>query len=290
MWFYAALATAVISGGYTVYSKHTLKNTDPFVFYWAVMTTSIPFVFIFSYQDGIPNLSYPFFIGIVGSVVFYTISKVIFYHSIKNAVLSHVYPLISIGPVFTLLFSMLFLSERLSGLEIVGGGITLFGTYMLNISSAKEGILEPFKILIRNKFALMMLVSVLIGSVVMIFDKVAVNNMSPQNTSFALLAENLLIAFGLLPYILIKKKSELREIFAHKGNVLALAALNAASNLLAFLALGSGNPGIISSILRTQVFFVLLFSFIFFKDRPKRDTLLASIVMILGLVVLKLAS
>ena len=62
------------------------------------------------------------------------------------------------------------------------------------------------------------------------------------------------------------------------------------SNILAFIALQNGNPGLVASVFRTQVFFVLLFSFIFFKDKPKTETIIGSIIMIAGLVVIKLWS
>jgi uncharacterized membrane protein len=290
MWFYAAVSTAFISGIATILSKHTLKKIDPIIFYWIVLVVSTPFILILVWKDGIPSIDQLFTVGILGSVIFYTISKIIFFQTIKNAELSNIYPLVSIGPIFTLIFSMIILSEQPSAMELLGGGITLLGTYVLNISSMREGIFEPFKILFRNKLALLMLISVFIGSIVMVFDKLAINHTFPQNTSFALLIENLVIVFGFLPWIMLRKKNVFSEILDSKKLILALGVLGAAGNVLAFWALGGGDPGIVSSIFRTQVFFVLLFSYLFLKDRPKLETIIGSIIMILGLIVLKLAS
>lgn len=290
MWFYAALGTAFISGIYTVTSKHALKNIDPVIFFWVVLAVSTPIVWLFTIKDGIPSLSYIFALGIAGSIIPWTISKIIFWRTVKESSLSHVYPLISIGPVFTLLFSIIILSEKLSWWGFVGSGITLLGTYVLNVSSIREGLLEPFKILFRNKLALWMLASVLIGSIVSVFDKIAINNTFPHNALFTLLIEDLAIIICLLPLVIAKRKEAVPQIKNNIKIIVGLGILGAASNILGMTAIGAGNPGLVASVFRTQVFFVLLFSFLFFGDRPKTETIIGSIIMILGLVVLKLFS
>lgn len=290
MWFYAALGMACISGIYTITSKHTLKTINPIIFYWIVLTVSTPIIWIFTWKDGIPAITYTFAIGIFGSVIFYTISKIIFFKTIKDATLSHIYPLVSIGPIFTLIFSRLILSERPSGLELLGSFITMIGVYVLNISSIREGFLEPIKILYRNKLALLMIISVMVGSIVSVFDKLAINNTTPQNANFTLLIGNLVIIIALIPWIFVKRKTAFVEIIQNKWPVLFLGILLAVSNILAFAALSVGNPGLVSSVSRTQIFFVFFFSMIFFKDYPKKETILGTIVMVLGLVVLKFAS
>src|SRR3990167_4572009 len=216
MWFYAALLMSLLTGIYVVISKHTIKNMDPVIFYWVIITASTPFVFMFAWKNGIPTLDYMFFIGVFGSAIFYTASKIIFWKTIKNSLLSEIYPLISIGPIFTLILSIIILSEKVSLYAFLGSGITLLGIYILNVSSAREGLLKPFKILYENKLALLMLVSVFLGSIVPVFDKIAIKHTSPEDFLFVLLAEDLVIIFGLLPWILIKRKTAIPEIWNNK--------------------------------------------------------------------------
>ena len=290
MWFYVALGAAFLSGFSTIISKHTLKRISPLVFFWAVLIVSIPVIWISAWKEGIPSFSYAFFIGIAGSVVFYSISKILFYKSIKDSELSRVHPLSSLGSIFTLVFSAIILRDNPSVIGLIGVSITILGTYVLNISSMSEGLLEPFSILFRNKLSFLMLASVIAGSVVIVFDKLAVNHTFPQNTSFVLLVEDLVIVFGLIPWIFKKRKIVLPEIKGSWGSILLLGILGAVDNIFAFIAIGKGNPGLVTTILRTQVFFVLLFSFLFLGDRPKTETVVGTIIMIAGLVVLKLGS
>lgn len=58
--------------------------------------------------------------------------------------------------------------------------------------------------------------------------------------------------------------------------------------MLGFSALGGGDVGLVATILKTQVLFVLLFSYIAFKDKPKLETLIGSLVMITGVVLIKI--
>jgi len=135
-----------------------------------------------------------------------------------------------------------------------------------------------------------MLYSVLIGSISPVFDKLAIIHTSPQNEIFALLMEDLVIVFGLLPWMLLKNKTVAIEIKFNWKWILTFGLLQAVSNTLAFISLAGANPGLVTSVFRTQIFFVLLFSYLFFGDRPKTETIVGSIIMIGGLVVLKLAT
>ena len=134
-----------------------------------------------------------------------------------------------------------------------------------------------------------MLVSVALIGFVSVFDKLAIGNTFPRNDLFALITENLLIVICFLPWVISKRKEVYLQVVSNKKIILLLGALGAGSNLLSFLALGVGNAGAVTSIFRTQIFFVILFSFIFFKDRPKIETILGSIILIAGIVLLKLA-
>jgi len=158
------------------------------------------------------------------------------------------------------------------------------------VSSAREGLLQPFKILLKNKLALLMMLSVLAGAFVTIFDKTALLHTYPQDLFFPIVAENILIFIGLLPWIIYKRKNAILEILENKKIILLFGAILSISTALSFFSLSLANPGLVSSVFRTQVFFVFLLSFIFFKDKPKLETIVGSVIMILGLVLTKLFS
>lgn len=291
MWFYVAILAALVSGISVILSKHTLKKVDPVILYWALITISTPFVAIYAFKNGVPHLSLYFFIGIICSDFLYTFSRILHFKIIRDVPISQVYPLVALAPIFTLILAFLPpLSERPSPLSLLGVLISLIGIYILNVSSANQGLLKPFKVLLKNRSALLMLVSVAILGSVSVFDKIGINGTYPQNAIFVLLCEDILIVFGMLPYIFLKYKNVASQLFTNKWPLLGLGVLGAIGNGLSFISIGEGNVGIVSVIFRTQIFFALLFSFIFFKDRPKLETVLGTIVMIAGLVLIKLWS
>ena len=265
MWFYIALATSVISAVSVILNKRILKGVSPSVLTWCTLVLATPIIAVVAIKEGIPALSTLFVVGIIGSVLFYTASKIIQFRAMKIANLSAIYPLVSLGPIFTLLVAFLPpLNEKPGFIAIIGVLVTLFGVYVLNASNAKESLLKPIKLLFENKASALMIVSVVIDSVVIAFDKLAINNTIPQNTTFVLLVENILVIVGLLPILYLRNKNFTQQIFDNKKLFIILGLLNAVSTILAFTAVGDGSVGLVSTILKTQLLFVLLFSFIFF--------------------------
>lgn len=288
MWFYIALATSLISAVSVIFDKKILKEVSPSVLTWCTLLLATPIIAIFAIKEGIPSLNTMFLVGIVGSVIFYTVSTVIQFRAMKVADLSAIYPLVVLGPILTLIVAFLPpLNEKPSFIAIIGVLVTLFGTYVLNVSNAKEGLLKPIKLLFENKASALMIMSVFLGSVVIVFDKLAINNTVPKNTTFVLLVENIFVIVGLLPILYFKNKNFVQQIFDNKKLFTILGVLNALSTILAFSAVGGGSVGIVSTIMKAQLLFVLLFSFIFFKDRPKLETVIGSLIMIMGVILIK---
>ena len=289
MWFYTALLTSVVSAGAVIISKKLIKDVSASVLTWATLVLATPIIFIFAFRDGLPQLNYLFYLGVLGSVFFYIISQVVGFKALRIADLSAIYPLISLGPIFSLLIALLPpLSERPSLLATEGVFVTLVGVYILNATKSKEGLLEPIKSLFKNKASLLMIASVLTNGVVIVFDKLAINNTLPQNTTFTLFIENLMVIFGLLPVLYVRNKNFHRQITGNIKLFLLLGLINAVSTMLGFSAIGGGNVGLVATIFKTQVLFVLLFSYIAFKDKPKLETLIGSLVMITGVVLIKI--
>ena len=289
MWFYTALITSVVSAIAIIVSKKLIVRVGASVLTWATLVLATPIIFIFTLREGIPEFNYLFFLGVMGSVLFYIVSQVVGFKAMRIADLSAIWPLISLGPIFTLFIAFLPpLSERPGFLAMVGIFITLAGAYILNATKSKEGLLEPFKSLLRSRASALMTVSVLTSSVVIVFDKLAINNTFPQNTTFTLFVENLMVIFGLLPLLYARNKDFYQQITSNAKSFLLLGILSAVSTILAFSAVGGGSVGLVATILKTQVLFVLLFSYIAFKDKPKLETLIGSVVMIAGVVLIKI--
>lgn len=291
MWFYLALVSSLVSALAVIVSKRLLDRVSPTLLTWATLLFATPVILVFTIREEVPSLNFLFFLGVTGSIGFYTLAKIIGFKAIKIANLSSIYPLTSLSPIFTLLIALFPpLAERPAPFALVGMIITIFGCYLLNLTAIEKGILAPFRVLIKKRASLLMLLAILIESGVIFFDKVALTNTFPQSSNFTLLVENTLIIIGLLPFLSFQNRGFLKPVLQNYQPFLLLGLLNAAATMLGFAAVGSGDVGIVKTILQFQILFVLLFSFLFFQDRPKTATVVGSLVMILGVVFIKIGS
>jgi drug/metabolite transporter (DMT)-like permease len=289
MWFYIALFAALVSGILVVLNKRILSRVDPIILFWTMIVVSTILMAFFALKNGIPNLGWLFFVGVVCSTIFYTLSRVLQFKAIKDAPISHIYPIIVLSPIFTTTLAFLPpLSERPSVIALVGSLVSLIGVYTINVSRAREGLLEPFKILFKNKSSLLMLVSVITIGFVSVFDKIAITGTAPKNIIFTLFTENVVIIIGLLPYLFARRKEVASQISSNKWSLLMLGILFALGNILSFVSIGSGSVSIAAALFRTQVFFALLFSYILFRDKPKLETIIGSLILILGVILVKI--
>ena len=68
-------------------------------------------------------------------VALYLGSSVIYAMGVKGGPLSVLYPLVSLGYIFTLLWSKLFFNEALNGYKFAGLGLILLGVFLVGLGS-----------------------------------------------------------------------------------------------------------------------------------------------------------
>ncbi len=220
---------------------------------------------------------------------FFTISKIIQFRAIKESDLSSVYPIISIGPIFTLFYAILPpLREIPSLYAIIGIVITVVGLYFSRLESLKEGILKPFLKLFSTKSSLLLMLSVVMNSSLVIFDKMGINNISNDNTTFVLLIENLVFLILFFPVLVYRNKDIAKRIKPNLKILLLSAFLAAINAIIGFYAIGKGEVSVVTTVRNTQLLFILLFSYIFLKEKLKIQTIIGSVLIVIGIVFIKL--
>ncbi len=290
MWFYLALLSSLSLAVSAVAKKKAIQNMSVLTLTWITLVISTPIIIPFAIKE-IPQINPLFILGVTSSVVLYLIGKVFGFKAIRMANLSTVYPLVSLGPVITLVLATFPpLSEMPQPLAILGLAITMVGAYLLNIAQAKTDLLAPFRYLFKQKATFYALIAIMLDSVVVLFDKLAINNTSPQNTSFTLLVENLLVIIGLIPLLYVRVPQLFSQIRLNIPMLIIVGLLNAISTLASFSAMGSGNVAIVSALTRTHLLIVLLLSNLIFHDKPHRSTVFGSIIMIIGVILIKFGS
>ena len=107
------------------------------------------------------------------------LSAILFLKAIKQSDLSLTIPLLSLSPMFSSIFSLLFLKEKLSHIQYLGVFLIILGTLALYSKklSFKE-ILKSFRVILNNNSAKLMIIVSIIWSLTPVLDKLCLKNSS----------------------------------------------------------------------------------------------------------------
>ena len=100
MWFWYAILAAFISAVSVIINKYVLKKVHAPLLTWSLFAFPLPLLLLLSFKEGIPSVNRLFLLGTTGSALSFVVSKTLTLHSIKNNLLSKMYPLVSFGAFF----------------------------------------------------------------------------------------------------------------------------------------------------------------------------------------------
>ena len=231
------------------------------------------------YEDPFLNVK-SYIIPGLALIIISLFSALLFLKAIKQSDLSLTIPLLSLSPLFSSLFSLIFLNEKLSYFQYIGVFLIIFGTLILYSKRITLGeILKSFKVLINNKSARLMFVVSLIWSLTPVLDKLCLKNSSINIHGF-------IQSFGLVILLTSLLKREKHEIIGLKKNwklILITTFTGILATVLQFYAILFNYVPIMEAIKRSvgQLSSVV-FGKIFFKEKITKPKILGVIVLSFG--------
>lgn len=289
MWFWLALGSALLGAVDVILSKKALHKVSAAVLSWSLFALPIPLLIYLVLWEGIPTLNLFFFIGVFGSSLAFVFAKTIGSGILKKNLISKILPLTSFGGVFTYIFGLIFLSESIKLIPLLGLISIIFGSYILNADQAREDFLKPFKLIFLRKESLLFLLAIMLGSITVILDKTALNNATPASPIFTMLFEQIIMSMMLGIYMIRREsKTWAMEIRKNFGILFLNSIVFIAVGLLVFYAYTGTPVALVIGVKRLQIFFILLMGYLFFKDKPTKHVWIATVIMILGVLMIKL--
>ena len=243
------LAQTLIFGGWVVYEN--------------------PFINIKSYI--IPGLTL---------ILISLFSALLFLKAIKQSDLSLTIPLLSLSPLFSSLFSFIFLNEKLLYFQYIGILLIIFGTLILYSKKITLGdILKSFKVITLNKSARLMIVVSLIWSLTPVLDKLCLKNSSINIHGF-------IQSFGLVILLTLLLRKESHEINSLKKNwklILFTIFTGIIATVLQFYAILFNYVPVMEAIKRSigQLSSVL-FGKLFFEEKITKPKILGVFILSVG--------
>jgi len=167
-------------------------------------------------------------------------------------------------------------------LGLAGILLIVCGAYLLRAESIKVGVLEPIKLLLKEKGQRYMLIAAFLFSFLAVFFKKAILNSSPF---FAFGVTQLLSTLFLT--VLFLKKRTLGVLLGKTADNFKLffiaGIVGFFAGLTLFAAFQLGLAAYVVSVKRTSILFTIILGYIFFREDHIIRSLLIGSIMVLGI-------
>lgn len=288
MWFWLALGSAVLGAVEIIYSKHAVSKVSSTVLAWTLFALSLPPLIIFVALTGVPSINQTFLIAVSLSSIVFIYYKVLMFKALKHNLVSKIIPLTAFSGVFTYALGLVLLSETLRPIPIMGLTFTMIGAYILNADQAREDFFKPIKLLFSDKYSLYFLFAIFLSSTTAVLDKMGVINTKPTNPIFVILIEQIIQSVLLFFFLVNKEQTKwFKEVKTYFWVLLINSLIFLAVGFLVFYAYTDGPVALVLGIKRLQIFLVLILGYIFFKDKPTKHSWIATAIMVLGAILIK---
>jgi uncharacterized membrane protein len=283
VWFLLALMTALFESLKDVFSKKSLKKTDEYIVVLSLSLFALPFLLPLLFFIEIPNLGNNFWWALVTLSILNIITTTLYIKAIKISDLSLTVPLLAFTPLFLLFTSPFMVGEFPTLTGLIGVILIVIGAYELNIKKQKQGYLEPFKALVKEKGPRLMLLVALIWSFSSNIDKIGIQNSSPI---FWVITTRILIASLMLIVVFFKSKDKIYQISKNYKSLLPIGLIISLILITQMIAISLTLVSYVIAIKRTSIIFSVIFGFLIFKEKGIKERLIGSIIMVFGVLLI----
>lgn len=284
MWIVLSLLSAFFLATSDAILKSSLRKENEllftflrFVFALPVLLLSLPFI-------RIPSLDLEFWIVILTGVPLEITAIVLYVKAIRSSDLSLTLPMLSLTPVFLIIVSWVFLNEKVSLIGMIGIFLVAIGTYTMNISMSKKGILYPFVALYRDKGVQYMVIVAIIYSFTSTLGKIGILHSSVL--FFPVLyftAVTITFSFLVFNKTNLKKFPKNLIIPATSGIFFGLMIISH------MIAISIAKVAYMIAIKRTSIVFGAIYGFVLFKEKGIQERLTGSIMILAGVFLIAYA-
>ncbi len=281
-WLLLSLASGLSVAVKNVITKKLVFLTDrQVILYSKYLFVSLFSLLLISFT-GIPEIKTAFYYSIIIASVIDVIAAWCFINAIASTQLAKTFPLVAFTPIFLLATSFFMLGELPSILGLAGILLIVCGAYLLRAESIKVGVLEPIKLLLKEKGQRNMLMAAFLFSFLAVFFKKAILNSSPF---FAFSVTQLLSTLYLTLFFLQRKTlGVLFKKTADNFKLLFVASIvGFLAGLTLFAAFQLGLAAYVVSVKRTSILFTIILGYIFFREDHIIRSLLIGIIIVLGI-------
>ena len=258
-----SLATAILMAGADALSKKAAAKQSAYLISFSRWIFAMPVLTLVTFQGEFPlSISIETIIYILILIPLEILAMILYVKAIADYDLSITVPLLSLTPLFLLVTGYLFLDEAIKPFGVAGVLLLLFGIYIMNLSTLREGLFSPFKAVFTNRGSLLVVIVAIIYTITSTIGKKVVLLTNPAFFSFWYI---LILSIGIMPVIYFKGESPLHVFKNFKINFL-IGTLVGLSAYTLFTAYSFAPIAYVIAVKRTAIVFSVLLGRLIFHE------------------------
>jgi len=205
--------------------------------------------------------------------------------AIRDTPLHLTLPYLAFTPAFNVVTGWLLLGETVSLRGLAGILLVVVGAYLLNTGDSRDGLLAPFRAVLRVRGSWIMLLVALIYSVTSVAGKAAMAYATPASFGafyYVAVGAATLVVFGL------RRPGQLRALTRRPAPTLLVGGLMAVMVVTHFLAIALTEVAYMVAVKRTSLLFGILYGAWVFGERGLTRQLTAGGLMVAGVAAIAL--
>lgn len=288
MWSFFALGAALLTSFNPLLYKQMVKDAPALVVVWSVILLSLPLLGFLAWLTTaqVPALDWIFAAAVLGSAALNVAAHLASTHALKLADVSQVTPLLNITPVFTLLFSALWLGEVPTARGLLGVGVVLLGAYWLNRPEGM-GWFEPLRHLALTPANGFVFLAGLLWAITPVLEKTAIEHTSPASPRFVAFVVSAFLGL-FLTFAVAARRSAIRALVPHRREWLLAGGIAGTAPILGYTALSLGLVGYVTTLFKLSSVLTVVWSFLILHERNALRRLPAATVMVIGALLIVL--
>ena len=282
MTIFICIVSAFFWAGFDITRKLSLKKISSttllFLFSLGQLLIFLMWIYFESFSINIK----PYLLPAIVLIFIGVSSALLFLKAINQSELSMTIPLLSLSPMFSSVFSFLFLNEVLLKTQYLGIFAIVLGTLILYSKelTAKD-FLNSWKVITKNKSARIMICVSVMWSITPVLDKICLKYSSINIHGFI---QSVGIIFFLLFLLIKNTKNEIIKIRNHWKIILFTVLIGVIATILQFFAILNNFVPIMESIKRSvgQLSSIVFGNF-FFKEKITESKIIGVLTLSTGI-------
>lgn len=283
MWVVFALISAFTLATSDALTKKALKDSNEYLVAWFRFFFSLPLLLILWLFVPAPELDAEFYRAFAIALPLEIVTIILYIKALRVSPLSLTLPFLALTPVFLIFISYLLVGEKVSFRGGAGIFLIAAGSYALNISEIKKGILEPFRSIPREKGSVFMIGVALIYCFTASLGKIAIEHSSPL---FFVITYYIALTICFAPIAFWMGRKELGVFFRDKQfrKLVQPGVFFAVMAATHMLAMNLTNVAYMISVKRLSLIIGIMYGYFLFREDNIKERFLGAVLMLIGFV------